>query len=194
VKKLTRVFIFSSLVMTMFCAGGCATREAVPNEPVQDYLEFLQTHPGANLQGAREEAAIRAFQAFLSDFTKENVTANARKVYARDAWLNDTLKTVQGSAEIEEYFLGSVENTDEIRVEFTDVARSGNDYYFRWIMDVKFKKFHRGKVVRTIGMTHVRFNADGQAILHQDYWDSAQGLFEYVPVIGGGIRFIKSRL
>ena len=180
--------------MAMFCAGGCATRQAVPNQAVQDYLAFLQTHPGADLQGAREKSAITAFQAFLSNFTKENVTANARKVYARDAWLNDTLKTLQGSSEIEEYFLGSVENTDEIKVEFTDVARSGNDYYFRWVMDVKFKKFHRGKVVRTIGMTHVRFNADGQVILHQDYWDSAQGLFEHVPVIGGGIRFIKSRL
>ena len=178
----------------MFCLGGCAARQAVPNEAVQDYLVFLRTQPGADLQGAREKAAIANFQAFLSDFTKENVTANARKVYARDAWLNDTLKTVRGSAEIEKYFLGSVENTDEIKVEFTDVARSGNEYYFRWVMDVKFKKFHRGKVVRTIGMTHVRFNADGQAILHQDYWDSAQGLFEYVPVIGGGIRFIKSRL
>ncbi len=61
-------------------------------------------------------------------------------------------------------------------------------------MDVRYRKFHRGKTVRTIGMTHVRFNPEGQVILHQDYWDSAAGLFEYVPVVGGGIRLIKSRL
>jgi hypothetical protein len=31
-------------------------------------------------------------------------------------------------------------------------------------------------------------------VLHQDYWDSAAGLFEHVPVVGRLIRTVKSRL
>jgi len=185
--------IFSSLVIIAGLLPGCATRTD-REDPVQEYLAFLPAHPGADLRGSKEKAAVAEFKKYLSTFTKDSVLRDTQRVYAPDAWLNDTLKTVRGSKAIEEYFLGSVANTDEIKVVFTDVARSGNDYYFRWVMDVKFKKFQRGKTIRTIGLTHVRFNRDGQVILHQDYWDSAQGLFEYVPVIGGGIRFIKSRL
>jgi len=183
----------SSLVVIAGLLPGCATR-ADREDPVREYLAFLPQHPGADLSGNKEKAAVADFKEYLSTFTRESVRRDTQRVYAPDAWLNDTLKTVRGSKAIEEYFLGSVANTDEIKVVFTDVARSGNDYYFRWVMDVKFKKFQRGKTIRTIGITHVRFNRDGQVILHQDYWDSAQGLFEYVPVIGDGIRFIKSRL
>ncbi len=190
---LPLIRIFSSVAILLGAFSGCATRSD-REDPVREYLVFLRENPGADLRGPKEKAAIAAFKNYLSTFTKESVLRDTQRVYAPDAWFNDTLKTVRGSPAIEEYFLGSVANTDEIKVAFTDVARSGNDYYFRWVMDVKFKKFQRGKTIRTIGMTHVRFNRDGQVMLHQDYWDSAQGLFEYVPVIGDGIRFIKSRL
>jgi hypothetical protein len=40
-------------------------------------------------------------------------------------------------------------------------------------------------------MSRVRFDAGGRVVLHQDYWDSASGLFEHVPVLGGLIRAVK---
>ncbi len=159
-----------------------------------EYLAFIAEPPGADLSGAEEKAAIKRFEDYLAHFSEASIRQNTRRTYAPNAFLNDTLKTVRGSAAIEEYFLKTLANTESMRVEFTDVARSGNEYYFRWIMDIKFRHFAKGQVVRTIGMTHVRFNDEGQVILHQDYWDSAQGFFEYVPVIGGGIRFIKSKI
>lgn len=190
---LSRFICFSSVLLASGLLIGCASRQPRP-DPVASYQAFLLNHPGADLRGAKEQAAIRRFKDFLSSFTKEKLRRDTRHVYSQDAYLNDTLKTVRGSAAIEEYFLGSLANTESITVAFTDVARSGDEYYFRWVMEVRFRKFHRGRTVRTIGMTHVRFNHEGQVILHQDYWDSAAGLFEHVPVLGGGIRFIKSRL
>ena len=191
--RLAPFLIFSSAILLGAVLSGCATRPQRP-DPIADYLTFLRENPGADLHGADEKAAIQRFQNFLSRFTEEKLLTDTRQVYAPQAFFNDTLKTVRGSAAIEKYFLETLKNTDEITVDFADVARSGNDYYFRWVMDVRFKKFHRGKIARTIGVTHVRFNRAGQVILHQDYWDSTQGLFEYVPVIGDAIRFIKARL
>ena len=191
--KITLFRLLSGLAVISGLLPGCATR-VDREDPGREYLAFLPEHPGADLSGNKEKAAVADFKKYLSAFIRDSVRRDTPRVDAPDAWLNDTLKTVRGSKAIEEYFLGSVAKTGEIKVVFTDVARSGNDYYFRWVMDVKFKKFQRGKTIRTIGITHVRFNRDGQVLLHQDYWDSARGLFEYVPVIGGGIRFIKSRL
>jgi DNA-binding transcriptional regulator/RsmH inhibitor MraZ len=67
-------------------------------------------------------------------------------------------------------------------------------YYFRWVMDVRMKKVARGETIRTPGITLVRFDEQGRVLIHQDYWDSAAGLWEHVPVLGRGIRTIKARL
>lgn len=189
-----RVLAFASVTLLAAFVAGCVTSRPKGSTMASDYLAFIAEHPGADLSGEEEKAAIRRFEDYLAHFSEASVRQNTRKTYAANAFLNDTLKTVRGSAAIEEYFLKTLANTESMRVEFTDVARSGNDYYFRWIMDIKFRQFNKGRVVRTVGLTHVRFNKDGQVILHQDYWDSAQGFFEYVPVIGGGIRFIKSKI
>lgn len=189
-----RMDIKRTLCLVLGCAllAGCMTRPKETNPDVDAYLAFLKSRPGANLQGQSEKAAIQRLQDFLSNLHEENIRKNTSATYAEDAFLNDTLKTEVGAAAIEKYFLGTAANADEIRVEFADVARSGNDYYFRWVMDVKFKKFHRGKSFRTIGVTHARFDENGKVILHQDYWDSTTGFFQHVPVLGAGIRYIKT--
>jgi hypothetical protein len=43
-------------------------------------------------------------------------------------------------------------------------------------------------------MSHLRFNNEGKIILHQDYWDSMQGFYQHIPIIGGVLQWIKSGL
>lgn len=191
--KIKPVVIFSSIFVGAVLLAGCASRPPRPNG-VSAYQDFLLSHPGADLQGPEEQAAIQRFQDFLSRFTAEKLQRDTTTVYAPDAFFNDTLKTVRGAEAIRAYYLETISHTESITVEFTDVARSGREYYFRWVMDVRFRGLARGRTVRTIGMTHVRFDSAGRVLLHQDYWDSTQGFFEYLPVIGPVIRAIKNRL
>ena len=147
------------------------------------------------LKGSPEEkAAIERFVDFISRLSEENIRAKARKVYAADAYLNDTLKESIGIDRIEAYFIETARAAEEITARVEDVAESGGNYYFRWTMNVRFKKFKKGETVRSIGMSHIRFNSAGQVVLHQDYWDSGSNLFEHIPVVGWLIRRIKARL
>ncbi len=141
-----------------------------------------------------ERAAIARLKDFLGVMTEESVRAKTQQVYAPDAYLNDTLKTLHGAPAIEAYFLDTMKNSESVTVEFEDVVESGGFYYFRWVMDVKMKQIRKGETIRTIGITHIRFDEQGRVVLHQDYWDSTTGLFEHVPVLGSGIRAIKARL
>jgi len=190
--KNTKLALF--LLCTCALLSGCMTNQKKSNAEVQSYLDFLKERPGANLQGSAEREALARLKNYLSNLHEENIRKNTASTYSADAFLNDTLKTVIGATAIEKYFLDTAQNADEIRVEIQDVARSGDDYYLRWVMDIKFKKFHRGQSFRTIGITHARFNEQGLVILHQDYWDSTSGFFQHVPVLGAGIRYIKSLL
>lgn len=143
---------------------------------------------------ADEEAAIERFKDFFAVFTQENVLAKVRNVYAENAYLNDTLKEVNGIDAIEAYFLRSAKALEYWAVECPDVAVSGSNYYFRWVMDIKFKTLKKGRICRSYGISHIRFDETGKVVLHQDYWDSANGFFEHIPILGGLIKLIKGRL
>lgn len=143
---------------------------------------------------AEEKAAIARFSDFLCSLTPAGVQDKTRQVYAEDAYLNDTLKEVRGVAAIEAYFLKTAQAATRITVEVLDVAESGGNYYFRWTMEIVHPKLADGRPSASIGMSHVRFDAQGKVVLHQDYWDSGSAFYAHLPVLGWLINWVKGRL
>ena len=142
-----------------------------------------------------ERTGIAGVKGLLGKIDAANVRASTTKVYAPDCYLNDTLKTLHGAAAVEAYFLATADAAKSVTATFDDVTRSGDGlYYFRWVMDTRLKKVAKGETLRTIGISVVRFDAEGRVLVHQDYWDSAAGLFDHVPGVGWGTRAIKARL
>tara|TARA_B100000686_G_scaffold305891_1_gene344793 strand:+ start:195 stop:767 length:573 start_codon:yes stop_codon:yes gene_type:complete len=140
------------------------------------------------------EAAVERWVDFVADMTQKSVVEKVREVYADSAYLNDTLKEVQGVENIENYFLETISATDKVSAEMLDIAESKGNYYLRWVMIIKFKNLNSGQPTRTIGMSHLRFDSKGKVIYHQDYWDSTSGFYQYVPVLGRLIKAVKGRL
>lgn len=142
-----------------------------------------------------ERQAIDRLKVFLSRIDADSVRDKTLSVYAPDAYLNDTLVSRRGATNIQAYFLETVEAAESITAQVEDVSRSADGFYYvRWVMDVRMKKVAAGETLRTLGITLIRFDDQGRVLIHQDYWDSAAGLWEHVPGIGRGIRWIKGRL
>lgn len=150
---------------------------------------------GTVAPGSPEEAAaVAAFKDYWSSFTPDVVRAKAPKLYAEDAWFDDTVKSLRGSDKIAHYMAESAAGAESCVVELEDWSRKGPDFYMRWKMHIEFKKFKKGELTSSIGLTHLRFNKEGRIVYHQDYWDSARGLWEHVPVLGWMIRKLKARI
>lgn len=150
-----------------------------------------QMDPGST----REREALDRFTRFFGHLSVDAVNTQVRDTYAEDVYFNDTLKTVRGLDNLVEYLRGSAEATEDVRVEILETTRTAaGDYLVRWKMMIRFRKFAKGQDTWSIGMSHLRFDRDGRVAYHQDYWDSASGLFEHVPLLGQGIRVIKARV
>ena len=168
-----------------------------PANPVNAFQEAMtstatvQAPPRGSIA---EQEAISRFERFLSHLDEQTARQDTEKVYAPDAFLNDTLKTIHGSPSIRDYFIKTAQGLDSMIVNFDDVAVSGHNYYFRWTMDTRMKHLAKGRNVRTIGVTLVRFDHEGRVMIHQDFWDSAQGVWDHVPVLGSVIRWIQSMI
>ncbi|MFN7343119.1 MAG: nuclear transport factor 2 family protein, partial [bacterium] len=137
---------------------------------------------------------LKAFTEFLQKIDdKVFVESNTAKVYAADAYLNDTLVTHHGPDEIKTYFLATADTMTKYQVTVDDTVSSGNDHYVRWTMIFTAPKLNAGKPVESVGMSHVRFNSAGQVVMHQDFWDSGTNIYCQLPVMGGVIESIRRR-
>ena len=74
------------------------------------------------------------------------------------------------------------------------VRTDQGDHYFRWKMMIRFKRFKKNRDTWTVGMSHLRFNAQGLVVYHQDYWNAADGIFRHIPVLGNMINAVINRL
>jgi hypothetical protein len=142
-----------------------------------------------------EQAALARFAAFFADFSPNKIERLVDLTYAADVWFNDTLKTVRGREALRGYLAHSASAVQSCRVKILDtLSNEGGDYFVRWHMVIRFKRFKPNEDTETVGISHLRFDRDGLVALHQDYWDATQGLFEHVPILGMGIRAIKKRV
>ena len=160
-------------------------------------LARVREKHGTPLKSGSPEAAaaIERFKAFFATLAPDKVERLLDVTYAPDVWFNDTLKEIEGRDALHGYLKHSAEAVDACRVEVHEVIDNGaGDYYFRWSMMIRFKRFKKGEDTWSIGISHIRFDAQGRVVLHQDFWNAADGLFQHVPVLGALIRAIKRRL
>lgn len=173
---------------------------AAPNQSeaaVSSYRKALQkVTPGGLPAGSPGETeALERFKAFLQGIGDVKfVRENTRKVYAADAYLDDTLAVHHGAAEVEAYFVKTSETMTSYQVTIDDVARSGDDHYVRWTMVFAAPALSGGKPVHSTGISQIRLDREGRVAFHQDFWDSGKNFYAHLPVVGGAVGFVRKRL
>ena len=141
-----------------------------------------RSNPGSFVAGSAEEsAALARFTGFYARFAPDRVEKQLDLTYAPDVYFNDTLKEVRGSAALAHYLGESARAVEDCRVEYQDISRNASgEYLVRWKMMIRFRKFARGKDTCSVGISHLRFAADGRVAYH-------------VPLLGWMIRAIRKR-
>lgn len=182
--------------LSLITITSCSQHQAM-NQQSTAYQQANKTAilKAVSLSKEDEQKAIERFTKFLKGIgSSEFIEQEIANVYSQDAYLNDTLKTLIDRSEIKSHFIKTSKAMTDYSVSIDDVAKSDEGYYIRWTMKYKSPKLAKGEEIESIGITYVIFDASGKAILHQDFWDSSNGFFEHVPILGGGIRIIKNRL
>lgn len=164
--------------------------------PYEKLLEETRDAAGGAPEAgsAAEDEAIGRFRGFFENMTPQQVADTVESVYAADAWLYDTLALHHGIEAIKPYFIKTAERAAGVRVEVLDVLRKENEFYIKWSMEIDWSAFRKGGTTRSFGMSHLRFDQRGRVVLHYDFWDSTNGFFEHLPVVGSLIRWIKRKV
>lgn len=169
--------------------------QTVPDQRYKSALEVsdprLHLVPAA---GSAEEAAmLERFEHLFVHYTAENLAANLKSVYAERVYFRDAFKQLDSVHEIEDYLIEGLKPMHTVKFVFNRVIRTDNEFYIDWTMKLKFKKTP-DVWEESIGMTHIRFNAEGKVIFHQDYWDPTDIVYRRIPIAKQLIAYVKSKL
>ncbi len=135
----------------------------------------------------RAQRVIEVFERLQPDDV-----AQLGRLYTDDARFKDPFNTVQGLPAIQRIFAHMFEALDGPRFEIIDVLVQGDQCFLSWDFVFRMKRFRRDEQ-RIHGSSHLRFAPDGRIAVHRDYWDAAEELYEKLPVVGGLMRWLKSR-
>ncbi|WP_431687657.1 nuclear transport factor 2 family protein [Hahella sp. NBU794] len=158
-----------------------------PLTPHQDYLTAAGSDTFSSIE---QEPRLQGFIALMNNFTPDTIPAAVERAYAKTFYFNDTFHSLQEREDLTHYFVAMAEKAST-SVQFLDFASTGDDILLRWTMTLKFKVWWKQVEVTSIGISHLRFNAQGEIVLHQDYWDSAEGFYYHLPLVGGVLQKIR---
>ncbi|MBX3604412.1 MAG: nuclear transport factor 2 family protein [Piscinibacter sp.] len=114
------------------------------------------------------------------------------RYYAADARFKDPFNEVQGVGAVQQVFAHMFEALDEPRFIVRDILVQGDQCFLTWDFVFRMRRHVRGEqVVR--GASHLHFDAQGLVLMHRDYWDAAEELYEKLPALGALMRWLKRR-
>ena len=142
------------------------------------------THP---IDDARVARLVALFEAFTPDDV-----ARLAEFYAADASFKDPFNEVRGLPAVQRVYTHMFKALDAPRFVVHEAIVQGDQCFLTW--DFRFR-FRRGdRALQTVrGGTHLRLDAHGRIVMHRDYWDAAEELYEKLPLLGALMRWVKRK-
>ena len=138
------------------------------------------------------DANLQRYATFFEELSADNLI-KLSGVMTEDIHFIDPFNDVRGLAKVEKIFEHMFSNLEKPQFTVSHMGMADNGQplgFLRWELDSLLS----GKPYRIVGMSEVSFAADGRVSLHVDHWDAAQQFYERLPVIGGVLRMVRSRL
>ena len=170
-------------------AGCTSTQQNLPGYP-EVYRLALNEFEGTS---EITDQNIEEFSEFLSNLGAADSAQLAGQLYASTLHFSDSLMHTRNRDDVVVHFQGLVDAETQVQVQMLQTLVSGPDVYLVWSMQSQFTPVRKTVISDSIGITHLRFNSQGQVIMHQDFWDTGQGFYQHVPVLGRVIRSINNR-
>jgi ketosteroid isomerase-like protein len=114
--------------------------------------------------------------------------------YSEDARFKDPFNDVTGIAPIRAIFEHMFRVLEAPRFVVRETVQQGAAAFLIWDFHYTVRVLGRARQGHIHGATQLRFADDGRVLLHRDYWDAAEELYEQLPVLGAVLRRLKRRL
>ena len=145
-----------------------------------------------NPQPPPETKGVAALVNYFEKLTPASV-GQLKHFYAAQARFKDPFNEVTGLPAITGVFEHMFVALIEPRFVVTQNICQGEQCFLTWEFRFQFRNYQNCTEQVILGASHLVFDAHGMVVLHRDYWDAAEELYEKLPLVGGLMRWLKRR-
>lgn len=178
----------ATIILSAILLSACASNEN------QSYVAEYRTAISQAQQHNIPVAAVENFVALFSNLNAPDLAEKVNTIYAEKIYFNDTLNTIRERGDMLNYLKHTATNLSNYEFKLSDHIVSGDNLYLRWTMDIEFTAMGKDIKSQSIGMTQLKFNSDGKVVMHQDFWDSVEAIYQHLPYIGYWVKKARSKL
>ena len=134
---------------------------------------------------------LLAFKQYYQTFDKRSFD-ELDEIYGEDIIFTDPIHVIHGRKALKAYFGKMCGKLTECHFDFVDEVIMGSTACFKWQMHYRHPSIKNNQPLKLIGASHISFSDKIDS--HEDFYDMGAMLYEHLPVMGGAIRMIKSRI
>ena len=136
-------------------------------------------------------------RAIFNAMNRENLHL-VDELYAPSVTFVDPFHRIDGRDALRDYYRKMYADVQSIRFDFSDATEAATDLVLYWTMTYQHPRLNSGKPISLEGCSRLCFGSEGAAagkvVLHRDYFDAGALLYEHIPLLGRGIRYIRERV
>ncbi|MDF2184906.1 nuclear transport factor 2 family protein [Grimontia hollisae] len=136
--------------------------------------------------------ALERFISVYRSLHKDNLHS-LDTVYSEDVVFEDPAHRIEGYGNLSRYFEAMYANVTDCRFDIHDHAVNGDVAFISWTMTLSHPKLDGGAQRAVQGCSRLVLK-EGRVVMHRDYFDLGEMLYEALPVLGSAVRMIKKRL
>lgn len=136
----------------------------------------------------RESDLLRAVHFF--ETLSVDTVQQLNLMYTDDAFFKNPFNEAHGRPAICRVFKHMFMQVTAPRLMVLTHAVQGDDAFLIWHFMFRMKLLSSAEQCIQ-GASHLRFSKDGRIDYHCDYWDTAEELYEKVPLLGSLMRLLK---
>jgi hypothetical protein len=145
---------------------------------------------------AQEKAMTYADRA-RDAFTRLNIEnlQVVEEFYDKNIEFHDPIGTIKGRENMRSYYKKMYRDLKLIKFEYTEAIESGKTVVLVWKMTYAVDKLNSGEPISILGNSVIKFGgAEDKVTYHRDYFDVGAMVYEYIPVLGWGVRKVREKL
>ena len=135
---------------------------------------------------------ITLFKRFYADLTRQE-WSELERFYAPDICFRDPVHKLKGVEALRAYLEALCGNLTGCRFDYLDENVQDGTAYIKWDMTYSHPRVRGGAPVTVRGMSQLEFDSRG-IYYHEDVYDMGAMLYEHVPILGTGVRWLRHRL
>lgn len=135
---------------------------------------------------------VQNYATFFENIEKDTPVEDYEIFFEKNATFKDPFHKVTGVKEIYNIFQKMYFNLDKPIFKIEEIISNKNISYIKWQFEYSFK--NEKKENSFTGLSRVVFNLEGKVVLHEDFWDAGENVYEKIPILKIIIKFVKNKI